>query len=64
MDFSKLAERAKEMIGKRGGTESVKEDAIEIKDVAGKDESLLDKATDAGEALADPGAPGETPPSA
>jgi hypothetical protein len=64
MDFSKLADRAKEMIGKRGGMDSVKEDASELKDVAGKDESLADKAKDAAPAVEDPGAPGETPPSA
>jgi hypothetical protein len=61
MDFSKLADRAKEMIGKRGAM--VKEDASELKDIAGKDESLGDKAKDAAEAIKDPGAPGETPPS-
>jgi hypothetical protein len=64
MDFSKLADRAKEMIGKRGGMDSVKEDASELKDVAGKDESLVDKPQDAVEAVKDPGAPGEPPPSA
>ncbi len=58
MDLSKLAERAKQMFDKRGGAESVKEDASELKDIAGKDESLADKVKDAGEALEDPGAPG------
>lgn len=58
MDLSKLTEKAKDMFDKRGGTASAKEDAMEIKDIAGKDESLTDKAKDAAEAIKDPGAPG------
>ena len=64
MDLGKLAEKAKGLIDRRGGMASVKEDATELKDVAGKDESPMDKATDAGEALKDPGAPGDDAPSA
>jgi hypothetical protein len=58
MDLSKLTEKAKHLIDRRGGVESVKEDVIEVKDIAGKDESLAHKAEDAAEALKDPGAPG------
>ncbi len=59
MDFNKLKDKAKSMIDKRGGTESVKEDAGELKDVATSDESLTEKGKDAAEAIKDPGAPGE-----
>jgi hypothetical protein len=61
MNFNKLVGRAKELIAKRGGTQSLKEDAMELKGIIGKDESLMDKAKDAAKALQDPGAPGETP---
>jgi hypothetical protein len=64
MDLGKLAEKARGLIDKRGGAEGLKEDATELKDIAGKDESLLDKAKDAGEAIKDPGAPGGDAPSA
>ena len=58
MDWNKLAGQAKKMIDKRGGIESVKEDALELKDIASEKGSLADKAKDAAEALKDPGAPG------
>ncbi len=58
MDLTKLTEKAKHMFDKRGGTEAAKEDATELKDIAGKDESLTDKAKDAAAAIEDPGAPG------
>ena len=58
MDFGKLTEKAKQMFNKRGGMEAAKEDATELKDIAGKDESLVDKAKDAEAAIQDPGAPG------
>lgn len=57
MDFNKVAGKAKELIDKRGGPESVKEDALELKDIAGSDENLVDKAKDAVQALKEPGAP-------
>ena len=34
MNLGKLADQAKKLIGKRGGTDSVKEDAMEVKDIA------------------------------
>ena len=61
MNLKNLTDQAKALINKRGGTESVKEDAMELKDIAGKDESLADKAKDAVEAIKDPGAPGDGP---
>jgi hypothetical protein len=57
MDFNKLTARAKQMFDKRGGMDSVKEDAMEVKDIAGKDESLKEKAEDVVEAVKEPGAP-------
>jgi hypothetical protein len=59
VNFSSLADKAKTMFNKRGGSEAAKADFDELKDIAGKDESLADKAKDAAEALKDPGAPGE-----
>ena len=47
------------MVNKRGGTGALKEDAEELKDIATGKGSLKDKAKAAGEAIKDPGAPGE-----
>jgi len=54
-----LTDRAKEIFGKRGGTDALKEDAEELKDIATGEGSLKDKAKDAADAIKDPGAPGE-----
>ena len=70
MNLGKLTDQAKQLIDKRGGMKSVKEDAMELKNIAGEKGSLTEKAKDAAEALKDPGAPGdpttgrpaETPP--
>ena len=59
MNLGKLAGQAKKLIDKRGGMQSLKEDAEELKNIAREQGSLADKARDAGEALKDPGAPGE-----
>jgi hypothetical protein len=64
MDLEKLAGEAKKLIDKRGGMESVREDAMELKEIAGREESVLQKAKDAANALKDPGAPGEGTPRA
>ena len=58
MDLGKLAERAKGLVSKRGGTDSLKKDAEELKDIAGGTGSVTDKATAAVDAVRDPGAPG------
>jgi hypothetical protein len=58
MNLKSLTDKAKDIFTKRGGTEAAKEDFNELKDIVGKDESLSDKATDAAEALKDPGAAG------
>lgn len=59
MNFGKLADQAKQLIDKRGGMESVKEDAVELKNIAGEKASLAKKVKEAGAALKDPGAPGD-----
>jgi hypothetical protein len=56
VDLRNLADKAKELIDKRGGTGSLKEDADELRGIASRDESLVDKAKDAVEAVKDPGA--------
>jgi hypothetical protein len=63
MDLKRLTNRAKDLVEKRGGPDSVKEDAGELKDIAKGGGSLKDKAKAAGEAIKEPGAgpaePGE-----
>jgi hypothetical protein len=56
MDFKKLADKAKDTIDKRGGVDSLKADAEELKKVAKGKGSLTDKAKAAAEALKNPGA--------
>jgi hypothetical protein len=60
--ISEWTAKAKGMFDKRGGMDAAKEDAMEVKDIAGKDESLGNKAKDSAEALKDPGAPGPDRP--
>jgi hypothetical protein len=55
VDLKNLTDKAKDLINKRGGTGTLKEDAEELKDIASRDESLVDKAKDAVEAIKDPG---------
>jgi hypothetical protein len=59
MDLKSLFSRGKKTVEERGGTESLKADGGELKDIAASDESVADKAKDAGQAIKDPGAPGE-----
>jgi hypothetical protein len=59
VNFRRLADRAKKIVDKRGGTDALKEDAEELKDIAKGEGSLKDKAKAAGQAVKDPGAPGE-----
>jgi hypothetical protein len=56
MDLRGLTEKAKELIAKRGGTDSLKEDAEELKDIAKGEGSVADKAKDSVEAVKHPGA--------
>jgi hypothetical protein len=59
MDFKKLANKAKETIDKRGGVESLKADAEELKKVAQGKGSLSDKAKAAAKAIKEPGERGQ-----
>ena len=56
MDFKSLQRKAKQLIDKRGGTESLKAEAEELKDIARGPGSVTDKAKRAGDALKEPGA--------
>jgi hypothetical protein len=58
MDFKKLADKAKKTIDDRGGMESLKADAEELKKVSKGEGSLGDKAKRAAKAIKDPGARG------
>jgi hypothetical protein len=59
VNLRRLTDRAKKLVEKRGGTDSLKEDAEELKDIAKGEGSLKDKAKAAGEAVKEPGAPGQ-----
>jgi hypothetical protein len=59
MDWENLAEKAEQVIQKRGGIESVKEDAQELAGIAEGDGSLTEKLKAAGQALKVPGNPGD-----
>lgn len=70
VDFKKLADKAKqsveegvdkakEQVEKRGGSDGLKQDAGELKDIAKGKGSIKEKAKAAGEAIKEPGAEGE-----
>lgn len=61
MKLKSLFDKAKKTVDERGGVQSLKEDAEELKDVAKGKGSLTDKAKGAAAAIKDPGAPGEKP---
>ena len=56
MDWKRVADQAKEVIDKRGGPKSLKEDADELRNIAEGPGTLADKAKEAAEALREPGA--------
>lgn len=62
MDISKLTDQAKKLIDDRGGMDALKEDAMELKDIATGGGSITDKAKAAVEAIKDEGGAGEEPP--
>jgi hypothetical protein len=63
MDLKRLSDKAKDLVEKRGGTESLKQDAEELRKIAGGKGSLGDKAKAAKEALSRPGGePARTEP--
>jgi hypothetical protein len=59
VNLRRLTDQAKKLVERRGGTDSVKEDAEELKDIAKGEGSLKDKAKAAGEAVKEPGKAGE-----
>lgn len=58
MRFGDLVNKAKRVVDQRGGTEALKQDAEELKDIARGRGTTQDKAKRAAEALKEPGAPG------
>ena len=58
MDFGSLTKKAQQLVKKRGGVDSLKDDAMELKDIVSSKGSAMDKAKEAGEALKDPGKAG------
>ena len=56
VNLSRLFGKAKEQIDKRGGTEALKEDAEELKEIAKGKGSVTDKAKKAAGAIKEPGA--------
>ena len=66
MKLNRIAEKAKQMIDRRGGMESLKEDLQEVKEAATGRGSVKDKARAAADAVKTPGrnAPAEAPPAA
>ena len=63
-NLSNLANKAKEAVEKRGGTDSLKQDAAELKSIAKGPGSFTDKAKAAADALKRPGEAEQTPPPA
>jgi hypothetical protein len=59
VNLRRLADRAKNIVDKRGGTGSLKQDAEELKDIAKGEGSVKDKAKAAADAVKEPGAPGQ-----
>jgi hypothetical protein len=55
-NVKRIADKAKDQVEKRGGSDTLKEDAAELKGIAKGEGSLKDKAKAAGKALKDPGA--------
>jgi len=58
VNFKRLTNRAKDVVDKRGGVDSLKGDAAELQKIAKGKGSLKDKAKAAGKAVKDPGAKG------
>ena len=61
MDLKKLGQQAKNLVDKRGGSENLKEDADELKDIAKSKGSFADKAKAAVAAIKEPGADDQQP---
>jgi hypothetical protein len=59
MDLKKFADKAKQVVDGRGGVDSLKEDAQQLRDIAKGGGSVSDKAKEAVAAIKDPGEGGE-----
>jgi hypothetical protein len=55
MDFKRLSDRAKVLVDKRGGSEGLKQDAAQLREIAKGPGSIGDKAKAAVSALKEPG---------
>jgi hypothetical protein len=64
VNFKRLSDKAKDLVEKRGGTDALKADAEELKNIAKGQGSIADKAKAAAEALKDPGQRRATTPPA
>jgi hypothetical protein len=64
MNLKNLTTKAKDLLDKRGGTGSLKEDAAELKEIATGKGSLTDKAKAAAAAIKDPGTDDQPEPAA
>jgi hypothetical protein len=62
MNLKSLQRKAQQLIDRRGGTDSLKADADELRNIAKGPGSVADKAKRAGDALKDPGAKGPDTP--
>ena len=60
-NLNRVADKAKETVEKRGGTDALKEDAEELKEIAKGKGSLKDKTRAAADAVKEPGAKGSQP---
>lgn len=58
-EAKQLADEAKHLVEERGGTDALKADAAELKNIVTGEGSLTTKAQEAVQALKDPGAPGD-----
>ena len=58
VNFKRLTDKAKDVVDKRGGMDSLKGDAAELREIAKGKGSLKDKAKAAGKAIKDPGEKG------
>jgi hypothetical protein len=62
MNLRSLANKAKQMVDRRGGSSALKQDAQELRDIARGPGTVGDKAKAAAQALREPGATRSEPP--
>jgi hypothetical protein len=64
VNLRRLTDRAKDVVEKRGGKDSLKEDMNELRNIARGEGTLKEKAAAAKDALKDPGQKGREQPAA